>query len=88
MAAQHVQIVLAVLADLRLVGINQGRTQCLQHFVYPQLRGRPRRAMGERDVASVTRLNAQADADQIGLHRIQAIGFGIEGEAIGSIEFL
>ena len=85
-ATQHVQVVLAVLAEFPLRRIGQQRAQCVEYRRARQLHRRTGIVVRQRDVAGLAGFDAEADADQVGAQRIQRVGFGIEGEFVGGLQ--
>ncbi|KAG1551332.1 hypothetical protein G6F50_013189 [Rhizopus delemar] len=87
-AAQHMQVVLAVLAQLLLRRVLQHRAQRVQHLLHRQLRRRPRVVVADRNVGGPARLDGQTDTDQARTHRVQRIGLGIEADQVGLLQAL
>ena len=80
MPAQHMQVVLAVLSDLMLAGIGEQGRQRGQRCLAIQLLRCARIFVGQRDIHGLARLRGETQANQVGLHGIKAVGFGVEGE--------
>ena len=83
MATQHVQIVFAVLAELPAIRIGEQRRQRSQCRRAIQLRRRTRIFMRKRQVDGLAGFDRKTHADQIRLHRVEAVGLGVEGEFSG-----
>ncbi len=88
---EHQVVVFHVLRDLQHARIFQQRLQMLQHFHFRQLHDLGRvaqvepvgRAVRTRNVASLVRRHAQADAAQSRLHRIERGRLGVHGHLAG-----
>ncbi len=77
---QHVGIVLQMLAELGQLRILQQRLQRREHPRARQLFGRAGIVVRERHIGGDTGLDAERDADDLGIHVVQARGLGVEGE--------
>ncbi len=86
--AQNQRIVLDVLPDLGHFGAFEQRPQPLQHRLRVELLGNAQIAVAEGDVPGLARLDGEGDADQVGPGRIEAGGFGVEGDAAGILQHL
>ena len=75
---KRVLIVLDVLADLLVLVAREPRRERRENAIAIELIGRAGVAMSDGDVASMPRLDAQRDADDFGVHRIEARRLGIE----------
>ncbi len=94
-AGQHLHVVLGVVVDLEDGGVFQQRLEKCQafgkrHLVRRQLVRAEETdaaflAVGEGDVGRVTRLDGEADADEFGLHLIEARRFGIDRDPAGGV---
>ncbi len=83
---EDVAVVFQVLAELGLAGIFQPGLQFGEHVLARQLFGCVLVVVRHRNVGSTARLAAQRDADQLGLHRIQRGGLGIDGGQFGGVD--
>ncbi len=81
--AEHVDVVLRVLAELRLAGVLEHWFQRGQHAVAIELRRHTGIVVAQRYVAGVARFHREADADDLCAHRIDAGGFGVERDQFG-----
>ncbi len=77
MVGEHVAVVLEVLADLGVIGLEPG-LEPRERLVEGQLVRRARVAVRQRDVAGMSGLGAKRNADQPGGQRIKAGGLGVE----------
>jgi hypothetical protein len=85
---QDVHVELGVLADLEFVRVFQDRLERAQHGVAVQLLGHADVGVGQRDVGRFVGLHGERQADQLRLLRVDAGGFGVEGEQLGVVQFL
>ena len=84
--AHHVEIVFAVLAELGLGCILQHRAQRIQHLFAWQLGRCAGVVVRQRHVSGAAGFNRKTQADQIGAHRIERVGFGVEGDQLGAAQ--
>ena len=78
--AQHVGVVLEMVADLGSIRILEQRAQCLQHGVAIKLLGRAFVAMCQGHVGAVAGLDRERHAHDFGVHVVEACGLRVEGE--------
>ena len=76
-----------MLADLELVRVFQNRLERAQHRVAIQLLRHADVGMGQRDVGRFVGLHRERQAHQLRLLRIDAGGFGVEGNQLGVVQF-
>ncbi len=88
MVAQHVAIELQVLPHLALVFIFQQRFEAGQDPIAIQLGRSPQIVVSQRQISRLTRLDGKRDTDNLGLHIVEAIGFGVEGKQLGLLQLL
>jgi hypothetical protein len=81
-ATQHVQVVLAVLAEFFLRRIAKQRPQCVQHSIARQLLRCAGIVVCQRDVRRLAWFDRQAQSHQLCAQRIERIGFGIKREFV------
>lgn len=86
MPAHHVQVVLAVLADFAHGRVGEQRRQLRQRMGAVELNRGAGKVVAERQIRRLTWLGGHAQADQVGLQRVQAVGFGIESELAGGAQ--
>ena len=84
---EHVAVVLEVLAQLFVSRVLQPGLEAGQHLVTRQLHGRVRVVVCKRDVRSLARRHADADADDLGTHLVDGCGFGIQSHQLCSFNF-
>ena len=83
---EHVQIVFEVLPDLgRLLSLEQ-RLEFRQHFFALELCRRAGVIVRQRHVGAATHAVGKRHAHDLGLHGIEAGGFGVEGEGLGFLQ--
>jgi hypothetical protein len=87
-AQQHVRVVLEVMADLRPLRVLEQRLQPRERPLPVELVRRAGVIVREGQVRGLAGFNAERDADDAGLHVVEARGFGVEGEEIGFPERL
>ena len=83
---EDMTVVFEVLADDFRRGVFQNRTQLVQCGGAVELFRRAGVAVRQRQVGGNTCLGSKRDADQFGLHGVEARGFGVERKARGSGE--
>ena len=77
---EHVRVVLEMVADLAARRILEHRLQRREHALAVQLLGRAGIVVAQRHVGRDAGLDAEGDADDLGLHVVEAGGLGVEGE--------
>ena len=83
-ACQHVEIVFDVLSDFEHRIVFQQRLECFQRgaerYLFGPFGKHVAAAMIEGDVAGFVWPGCEADTDQIGAHRVERTGFGVDGD--------
>ena len=77
---QDVDVVLGVLAELGYRGVLEDRLQRFEDGIAIKLLWRAGIVVCQRDIAGLARLHCEAEADDVGQHRVDAGGFGVEGD--------
>ena len=79
---QYVRVVLQVVSDLAVRLALEQRLQGREHPRALELVGRARVDVRERHVGGRSRLERERDADDLGVHVVEARGLGVEGEQL------
>ncbi len=85
---EDIDVVFRVLAEFGSGRILENRLQRAQHESAVELRRDAGVVVSDRDVARDAEFHREADADDVGAHRIDAGGFGIERDQLGVLQFL
>ncbi len=75
---EHVAVVLRVLAQLRALRVLEPGLEPRERALAVELVGRAGIAVRERHVARLARLDAEGKAHELGRHRVEARGLGVE----------
>ena len=86
MVREHMAVVFDVLAQLLFSAVLEPRLEPGKNLVPWQLRRCVGVVVGQWNVGSLARLDAEADADDLGAHRVQRSGFGVDGYQIGGFD--
>ena len=84
--AQHMHVVLQVLADLAMRLAAQPTGQALQHRLARQLIGCTGITMRKRHIAGSARLDRKRQPDDLGGHRVERGGLGVEGSQCSRLD--
>ena len=81
-AGEDVRVVLEVMADLWPLRVLQKSPESCENLVTRQLLGRTRIVVSNRNIGRLAGLNGERQADDFGLHVVQARRLGIHGNEI------
>ena len=85
---EDVHVVLQVLPDLGVARRFQPGLEPRQYLLESQLRRHAGIAVGHGQVGGLAVGDGEGQADEAGLHRIEAGGLGVEGDQLGGVELL
>ncbi len=83
---EHMAVVLGVLPELGFVGVFQPGPQAFEHLGHGQLLGRAGVSVGQRQIGGLAGRDAERNADQPCAHRVERVGFGVDGGELGRVD--
>ena len=83
---EDVAVVFDVLAELQAAGVLQPRCEPGEHFFQGQLLGCIHAGVPQRDVASLKRFVAEAEANDARLHVGERVGLGVQRHQVGCLQ--